>query len=176
MPPVVKMTLAPVVEDLVDPLLGDVALPVSHPLQLRGVVHQELHSHFHFHLLQGEVQDGDLCLGDSPWHLLGGDSAVESIVVHQHAFSGRLAMSLQHVDGLDLVVVADLDGLGCVDDHLREELIIGSDELAGHAGLGAVDQALLTEENLVSSLSPFVSLATGGTPDTALSLKREACQ
>ena len=41
--------------------------------------------------------------------------------------------------------MANLDGLGGVHDHLGEELVIRADEFAGHAGLGAVDQALLTE-------------------------------
>merc|ERR1719486_218808 len=121
-------------QDLVDPLLGDVTLPVPHLLKLGGVVHQQLHAHLHLHLLQGEVKTGNLGLVDSSRHLLRGDGAVQGVAIDKHALPCGLSMSLQHVDGLDGVVVADLDGLGCVYNHLGKELIVG-----------AIDQTLLAK-------------------------------
>ena len=132
-------------QDLVDPLLGDVALPVPHLFKFGGVVHQQLHAHLHLHLLQGEIKAGNLGLVDGPRHLLRGDGAVQGIAIDKHAFPGGLSVSLQDVDGLDGIVVADLDGLGCVYNHLGKELIVGANELARHAGFGAIDQALLAK-------------------------------
>ena len=50
-----------------------------------------------------------------------------------------------HKASLDGVDIADLDGPGGVHHHLGEEVVIGADQLAGHAGLGAVDETLLAE-------------------------------
>ena len=132
-------------QDLVDPLFSDVALPVPHLLKLGGVVHQQLHAHLHLHLLQGEVKAGNLGFVDGPRHLLRGDGAVQGVAIDKHALPGGLSVSLQHVDGLDGVVVTDLDGLGCVYNHLGKELIVGTNELARHAGFGAIDQTLLAK-------------------------------
>merc|ERR1719318_427253 len=75
-------------EDLVDPLFGDVTLPVPHHVQLVRVGHQQLDPHLHLHLLQGEVQAGNLGIGDGAWHLLGRDCAVKSITLDKHGLSG----------------------------------------------------------------------------------------
>ena len=39
--------------------------------------------------------------------------------------------------------ISNLDGVSSVDHHLGEELGVGPNELAGHAGLGRIDETLL---------------------------------
>ena len=46
---------------------------------------------------------------------------------------------------MDVYCISCLDSLCSVDDHLGEELGVGPDQLAGHAGLGGVDQAVLAK-------------------------------
>ena len=41
--------------------------------------------------------------------------------------------------------IIDLDILSSLNNHLGEELRVSSNELAGHAGLGSVDQAVLAK-------------------------------
>ncbi len=62
-----------------------------------------------------------------PWHLLRGNGAVERVAVNEEGLPGRLAVGLEHVDGLDGVGhrplrVRHLDGLGRLHHHLGEEI------------------------------------------------------
>ena len=79
------------------------------------------------------------------WRCYG---AVESVAGNELTFSGRFAVRLEDVDGLDRVSVstlsvADTNEIGCLNAHGGEELGIAANDLAGHAGFGGVDDAFL---------------------------------
>ncbi len=79
-----------------------------------------------------------------------GNCAVESVSVDENGLAGRLAMSLENIDGLDwhgvtALAVAHLDQMGRIDHHAREELRVAANHLTSHAGLGRLDQKVLVE-------------------------------
>ena len=70
------------------------------------------------------------------------------------------------------VALPYLDCLGCLDAHLWEELWVCSDELAGHAGLGRVHQAVLAQ--LINLIARSMKLRVGEfifCPSLMLSIK-----
>merc|ERR1719244_1171629 len=93
-----------------------------------------------------EVQTGNLGPKNLLLHGMGGNGTVESIAIDKDGLPGRAAMSLEHIDSLDGVLVATLairglDGHGGVHHHVGKEVIVDGDYFGGHGGSGSSNNA-----------------------------------
>mmetsp|Transcript_12046 Transcript_12046/g.36584 ORF Transcript_12046/g.36584 Transcript_12046/m.36584 type:complete len:316 (-) Transcript_12046:298-1245(-) len=142
--------VGPCGEDLLDPLLRDVALLLPDLLELLGVAHQDLDSHLHPRLLQVHVQAGNLCVVDHLNHSLRCPAAVQGVALKELAFLGALSVGLENVDGLDRVLdvpngVVGLHREHGVDEHVGKVVRVHSDDLGAHRRLGGVQQSVPAE-------------------------------
>ena len=136
--------------DLPASVLADVHLLLTDLVKLLSVLAENLDTHLETELVEVEVNTGNLAVLEHLRHALGAARGLNGVAVDKDGFLGGHTVSLQDVHVLDWVLgltlsVGHLDVPHGSDDHVGEEVRLGSEELRAHGGLGSLHDRLFGE-------------------------------
>ena len=139
--------------DLLAAVSADIHFLLADLIKLLSILAENLNTHLKAELVEVEVDEGELTVLHHLWHTLGAAGSLDSISIDKLRLFGGSTVSLEDVDVLDGVLgragsVGHLDVLHGSDDHVAEEVRLGSQKLGAHGGLGGSQYRFFVELGL----------------------------